>query len=80
MNYLVKKLSNNVFEPVKITLLCEDGKLRARMLENGRDEFTIEKSMIYQGSYQSFNTIKIDTTELSVLETAGTVEEIILNY
>lgn len=73
MDYLIKKLINNRFEPVKITLLCEDGKLRDRMMKDGRDEFTIEKSMMYQKAFGSFDTVKVDTTDLSVSETTDEV-------
>jgi broad-specificity NMP kinase len=77
INYLIKRLSNNCFELKKITLLCEDKKLRERMVKDGRDEFTIEKSMIYQEAFNSFNTVKVDTTELSVLETVDEVLRIV---
>jgi broad-specificity NMP kinase len=76
-NYIIKKLSGNSFEQKRITLLCSEDKLRERMVRDGRDPFTIEKSMIYQEAYKSFNTIKIDTTELSVTETVGEVLAII---
>jgi broad-specificity NMP kinase len=73
INYLIKRLSNNRFESVKITLVCEENKLRDRMIKDGRDDFTIERSMIYQEAYKSFDTVKVDTTELSVLETVDEV-------
>ena len=73
MNYLIKKLSDNCFELVRITLLCAESELKERMLQAGRDEATIEKSMLYQDAFKSINTIKIDTTELSVLETVNEV-------
>jgi broad-specificity NMP kinase len=78
MNYLIKKLSNNCFEPVKITLVCEDSKLRDRMEKDGRDEFTIEKSMLYQEAYKSFDTVKVDTTESSLSETIEKIYKFIL--
>jgi hypothetical protein len=73
MNYLIKKLSDNCFELVRLTLLCENNKLKERMLLAGRDEATIEKSMLYQETFRNINTIKIDTTGLSVLETVNKV-------
>lgn len=77
MNYLIKKLSSNCFEPVKITLLCEDSKLRDRMVMDGRDESTIEKSMVYQKAFSAFDTVKVDTTKLSVSETTDEVLRIV---
>jgi hypothetical protein len=77
LNYLFKKLSGNCFEPVKITLLCEESKLRDRMAQDGRDQFTIEKSMLYQEAFGSFDTVKVDTTGLSALETADEVLRVV---
>ena len=77
IDYLIKKLSNHRFELRKITLLCEDKKLKERMLQDGRDMFTIEKSMLYQKAYGNFDTIKVDTTELSVSKTVNEVLRII---
>lgn len=73
MNYLIKKLSDNCFELVRLTLLCEDNKLKERMLQAKRDEVSINKSMLYQEAFRSINTIKIDTTELSAVETVNEV-------
>ncbi len=73
LNYLINKLSVNNFDPFKITLLCEEDKLRDRMAKDGRDDFTIERSMLYQKAYKSFDTVKVDTTELSVSETVNEI-------
>jgi broad-specificity NMP kinase len=73
INYIVKKLPENCFELKKITLLCANDKLKERMLEDGRDEATIKKSMIYQEAYRNMDTIKIDTTELSISETVNKI-------
>jgi thymidylate kinase len=77
INYITKNLSGNSFEQKRITLLCAEDKLRERMTRDRRDPFTIEKSMIYQEAYKSFNTIKIDTTERSVSEIVDEVLAII---
>lgn len=74
MNYMIKKLSDNCFELVRLTLLCADNKLKERMLQAERDEATINKSMLYQEAFRNINTIKVDTTELSV---AGTVDNVL---
>ena len=73
MEYIIKKLSAHSFEVMRVTLLCEDTKLRERMLNAGRDKATIKKSILYQQTFRSGNTIKIDTTELSVLATVDKV-------
>jgi broad-specificity NMP kinase len=78
MNYMIKKLSDNDFRLIRVTLLCADDKLRERMLRTGRDELTIEKSMLYQETFKNSNTTeKVDTTELSLGETADEVLRII---
>ena len=77
INYITKNLSGNSFEQKRITLLCEESRLKERMIRDGRDMFTIERSMIYQDGYKSFNTIKIDTAERSVSETVDEVLAII---
>jgi broad-specificity NMP kinase len=79
INYIIKKLSDNCFELVRITLLCADSKLKERMLQAGRDEATIEKSMLYQEAFRNINTKKVDTTELSVSETVDEVLRMIKN-
>jgi broad-specificity NMP kinase len=77
IKYLIKKLSGNCFEIERVTLLCADNQLKERMLMAGRDEATIEKSMLYQEEFKKTDTIKVDTTELSVLETVSEVLKII---
>jgi broad-specificity NMP kinase len=79
INYLTRKLSSNCFELKKITLLCTNDRLKERMLGDGRDEATIRKSMLYQEAFQGFDTIKLDTTELSIPETVAEVLKIIEN-
>lgn len=80
MNYIIKKLSDNGFELIRITLLCADDKLKERMIQAGRDDATIEQSMQYQEAFRSINTIKVDTTELSVIVTVDEVLRIIKEY
>lgn len=77
INYIVKKMKDLEFELKKITLICFDDKLKERMLMDGRDEFTIEKSLLYQKAYGNMDTIKVDTTELTVPETTEKLLEII---
>ena len=77
INYMIKKLRGHDFDVIRITLLCGDNELKERMLRDGRDEATIETSMLYQEAFRSIHTIKVDTTELSVLETADEVLRII---
>jgi broad-specificity NMP kinase len=73
VTYLKKKLSENCFELMRITLLCADSELKERMLQAGRDEATVSTSMYYQEAFRNLNTIKVDTTDLSVIETVNKV-------
>ncbi|MDP4153844.1 MAG: AAA family ATPase [Bacillota bacterium] len=76
MNYLIWKLADDDFKVIRITLLCEDNKLKERMLQAERDEATINKSMLYQEVFRRTDTIKVDTTELSVADTVDRVLKI----
>lgn len=73
ISYIIKKLSDNPFQLVRITLLCTENKLEERMRQAGRDDITIEKSILYQREFSSIDTLKVDTTELSVSETVNEV-------
>ena len=44
----------------------------------GRDESTIEKSLVYQNVIRLMDTIKIDTTELKEVETIEEVLKIMI--
>lgn len=79
VNYIINKLSDNCFELLRITLLCADSKLKERMLQAGRDGATIEKSILYQEGFRNINTLKLDTTELSVSETVNEALRMIKN-
>ena len=74
IDYIVRKLRDNSFDLERVTLLCTDSILIDRMLQDGRDEATIEKSLLYQKAFRNSNTtIKVDTSELSVRETVNEV-------
>jgi hypothetical protein len=68
--YIVKKMREHdlSFELKKITLMCTDDQLKERMRLDGRDTNTIEKSIVYQDAFRLMNTIKVDTSGLTVLE------------
>jgi hypothetical protein len=78
LNFIVKQVYNTNFEVKKISLICSNDKLIERMKTAGRDESTIEKSLIYQEVIKSMDTIKIDTTELKEVETIAEILRIML--
>jgi broad-specificity NMP kinase len=77
--YIVKKMREHdlSFELKKITLMCSDDRLKKRMRLDGRDANTIEKSIVYQDAFRSMDTIKVDTTGLTLSETIDTLLKII---
>jgi regulator of PEP synthase PpsR (kinase-PPPase family) len=78
---LLERLSDLRFRVVKISLISTEAALKERLLRdlklNLRDEGTIETSLNRLQLYQSMNTNKIDTTNLSVAETADKIIGII---
>ena len=77
VNYMIKRLSDQEFQTLRITLLCEDNTLIERMKYAGRDMATIGKSIAYQEVLRSSDTVQIDTTNLSEGETVEEVLRII---
>jgi broad-specificity NMP kinase len=74
LNYIIKQVYDTRFEVIKISLICSDDQLITRMRTAGRDEITIEKSIVYQEVIRLMDTVKVDTTEL---EEAETIEEVL---
>lgn len=78
LNFVVKQVYDARFEVKKISLICSNNTLKERMKTAGRDECTIEKSLIYQDVIRLMDTIKIDTTELNEAETMKEVLKIMM--
>jgi cytidylate kinase len=68
------------FRVFKITLLCSEETLRKRIADDmsmgKRDTDTTFKSIEYLRSYANMDTNKIDTTNMSIIETAARIAEI----
>jgi broad-specificity NMP kinase len=77
-NDVPEPLADLDFEVIKITLICSEEALKERILKdvklNLRDESSINMCVERLELYENMNTIKIDTTNLSIAET---VDEII---
>jgi hypothetical protein len=78
LNFIVKQVYDVGFEVKKISLICANDQLTARMKTAGRDERTIERSLIYQKGIRLMDTIKIDTTEFNEAETIEAVLKVII--
>lgn len=75
---ILDKLKGLEFETYKITITCFEEVLRLRMLKDGRDDHGIEASIRRLRLYQSMNTIKVDTTAMTVSEAAERIKTIII--
>lgn len=77
-NLVLQPLSDLEFEVIKITLICSKQTLKKRIINdvqfNLRDGKELNTSLQRLELYKNMNTIKIDTTNISI---AGTVDKII---
>lgn len=79
-NLLLQPLSDLEFEVIKITLLCSEEKLKKRILNdvklNLRDGKELSTSLERLELYKTMNTVKIDTTNVSINETVDKIIKI----
>lgn len=78
---ILEKLSDLKFTVIKITLTCSEKSLKNRIandVKNGlRDEECINRSLDRLKLYKNMNTIKIDTSNMTVAETVDKIIKII---
>lgn len=69
------------FEVIKITLICDEDALKKRILGDVklklRDEECVSRSVERLDLYKEMSTKKIDTSNISVLETVDKIMKII---
>lgn len=79
-NLLLQSLSDLEFQVIKITLLCSEEKLKKRILNdvklNLRDGEELSTSLERLKLYKNMNTVKIDTTNISINETVNKIIKI----
>lgn len=80
--YLILQPLNDLeFEVIKITLTCSEEVLKKRIVKdiqlNLRDDSSINRSIERLELYKNMSTEKIDTTNLSLLETVDRIIEIV---
>jgi len=78
---LLERLNDLDFEIIKITLICSEESLKSRLLKdiknNLRDEADIDRSLERIQLYKNMDTIKIDTSNISISEAVDKIIEII---
>lgn len=74
---ITDKLKGNDFELYKITLICTEDELERRMLIDNRDDELIKCSIERLKLYKSMNSIKIDTSNITIDETVNKVLEVL---
>lgn len=79
-NLLLQPLSDLEFEVIKVTLLCSEETLKNRILNdvklNLRDGEELSTSIERLELYKNMNTVKIDTTNISINETVDKIIKI----
>ncbi|MCT4564171.1 MAG: AAA family ATPase [Maledivibacter sp.] len=80
-NTLLERLNDLEFNIIKITLICSDKSLKSRIMKDIkndlRNEKSIDKSLGRLQLYKNMDTIKIDTSNISIPETVDKIIEII---
>ncbi len=78
---ILEPLNDLNFEIIKITLICDEDALKKRILEDVklklRDEECVRRSVERLDLYKEMSTKKIDTSNISVLETVDKIIKII---
>lgn len=78
---VLSKLDGLEFEVIKITLICNEDSFRKRVsadiANNLREKEALDMGLERIPLYENMNTIKIDTSDISVLETANKIIKII---
>jgi len=78
---LLNKLNDLEFEVIKITLICNEESLRNRISvdikNNVRDKKCLVRSLERIPLYKNMNTVKIDTSNISISETVNKIIEIV---
>lgn len=78
---ILEPLNDLDFEIIKITLICDEDALKKRILGDVklklRDEECVRRSVERLDLYKEMSTKKIDTSNISVLETVDKIMKII---
>lgn len=79
-NFILNPLRDLEFELIKVTLTCSEEALRSKICKDewhNPDETRFERAVQRLKLYDSISTIKIDTTDLTVEESANQILKLI---
>lgn len=78
---IMKRLNGFEFDLIRVTLISSEESLRRRFLKDVsaklREQSSLEESVLRLGLYETMNTVKVDTTDISALEAAQRIMSII---
>jgi len=74
---ILSRLKENEFQLYKISLMCSEDELKKRMIKDNRAETVITNSLQRIDMYNSLNTIKVDTTYITIEEVVKEICEVI---
>lgn len=77
---IIKNIRDIDYQLIPITITCSYDENKFRMLKDGRDEERISRALAVRNIYEGLDNPKIDTTDMSVEETACKVLEILKRY
>jgi broad-specificity NMP kinase len=79
-NFMFELVTNNIpfknYDVIKIALVCEENVFKQRLINGNRSENKIH-NLDDMGKYRSLNATIIDTTNLSVCDTANRIMSLI---
>ncbi|MEG0773799.1 AAA family ATPase [Clostridium sp.] len=77
---VIKNIRDIDYQLIPISITCSYDENKFRMLKDGRDEERIGRALAVRNIYEGLGNPKIDTTDMSVEETACKVLEILKRY
>lgn len=75
---ILDRLPLNELQVDKFSLVCTEEVLRERMKKDGRSPEQIQNSMDRMKAYDAMDTIKVDTTGLTIEEAAARIASLAL--
>lgn len=77
MDKIITSITKKSINVIKITLMCSPSLLEKRLIMDGRSESRIKDSIKRLSNYDSLESIKLDTTKLSIQQTVDKILSII---
>lgn len=77
---VIANIGDIEYQLCPITLMASETEHLRRMIQDGRDDARIQRSLDYRKLYEKLSNPIIDTTQLSIDETSDKIIEIIKQY